>query len=145
VPSSLALRSITQKEFRTQKAMRPTPRLQIELGGKQDPRHHLRRWTNRSCSILSRGAFAIASMYDLSHSRPAWSADDSPVTPIICALRKTGRSAVSPVMNSRSRCVGDIIAKSIVTGMKRRGGNGCGSIQPTPRGRCGLKPIEHKD
>ena len=51
---------------------------QIELVGKQDPRRHRRRWTNRSCSIPSRGAFAIASMYDLSHSRPAWSADATP-------------------------------------------------------------------
>jgi hypothetical protein len=133
--------AIHHAAFRMQIAMPSAPRPQIELGGKQDPRRHLRRWTNRSCSIPSRGAFAIASMYDLSHSRPAWSADASPATPITCALRKTGRSAVKSATSSRSRCAGDTITRFIVTATKRRGGNSLGSIPPPPRGHCGLKPI----
>jgi hypothetical protein len=31
-------------------------------------------------------------MYDLSHSKPAWFVDDGLVMPIICAMRKIGRS-----------------------------------------------------
>jgi hypothetical protein len=80
-------------------------------------------------------------MYDLSHSRPAWSADASPATPIIRALRKTGRLAAKSVTNSRCRYAGDIIAKFIVTGMRRVGGNNLGSIPPALRAHCGSKPI----
>ena len=121
--------------------MRPTPRPQIELDGKQDPRRHLRRWTNRSCSIPSRGAFAIASMYDLSHSRPAWSADASPATPIIFDLHRIARSAAKPATSSRSRCAGDTIANCIVTETKRPGGISSESIPPARRERFGSKPI----
>jgi hypothetical protein len=62
-------------------------------------------------------------MCALSLGKPAWFADGSRATPIICALHKPARSAARSVMSSRFRYAGDIIVSSIVTAMKPRGGD----------------------
>jgi hypothetical protein len=53
--------------------------------------------------------------------------------------------AARSVTNSQSRYAGDIIAKFIVTAMKRAGGKSLGSIRPAPREHCGWKRIRKAD
>ena len=74
-------------------------------------------------------------------SKPAWSADANPPTPIIYALCKTAPSHARSATNSRYHYAGDIIASSIVTAMKSGGGTSSASIRPPRHERCGLKHI----
>jgi hypothetical protein len=80
-------------------------------------------------------------MYGLSPNKPAWSADVTLVTPIICGLRKTGRSGARSVMSSRSHYAGGTTAKFTVTETKRRGGRSSASIRPARHARYGFKRI----